>query len=320
MKVWPIITLVGLIYGSTLADPKGVGRESNPHPHRSSLDAEVAADFAQPHRPVTMAFREVFAKLLNEETDWSAPDGKATAQAEADADDGQDPGKKLFWSTNHPDMTGVPFPGWGDPNAEPDHPLVSPPACSSCRPDLEIFYYIIDDPAPPKEDENMATTAALHSLQLPFGALKILDNMVIGSDGKVTVMPCETILVNGACPLPCKPNDPLCVDDPIVVDPTDPTSPVTPPVIIIGGGGGGSGPVGAISGVPETSTWLMGTHWLWFFELVQAFRDVHGVGPYPPPDESLSERGRAPSNAAGGGGPACLFSRTVLYGCGTDSR
>ena len=32
MKVWPIITLVGLIYGSTLADPKGVGRESNPHP------------------------------------------------------------------------------------------------------------------------------------------------------------------------------------------------------------------------------------------------------------------------------------------------
>ena len=50
-----------------------------------------------------MAFREVFAKLLNEETDWSAPENKATAQAEADADDGQDPGKKLFWSTNHPD-------------------------------------------------------------------------------------------------------------------------------------------------------------------------------------------------------------------------
>ena len=53
MKVWPIITLVGLIYGSTLADPKGVGGENNPHPHRSTLDAEVAADFAQPHRPVT---------------------------------------------------------------------------------------------------------------------------------------------------------------------------------------------------------------------------------------------------------------------------
>ena len=130
MKIWPIITLVGLIYGSTLADPKGVGRESNPHPHRSTLNAEVAADFAQPHRPVTMAFREVFAKLLNEETDWSAPENKATAQAEADADDDQDPGKKLFWSTTHSDVTGVPFPGWGDPNAEPDHPLVSPAACS----------------------------------------------------------------------------------------------------------------------------------------------------------------------------------------------
>ena len=241
MKIWPIITLVGLIYGSTLADPKGVGRESNPHPHRSTLDAEVAADFAQPHRPVTMAFREVFAKLLNEETDWSAPDGKATAQASDNADDGEDPGKKLFWSTNHPANEGVPFTGWGDPNAEPDHPLVSPPACSSCRPDLEIFYYIIDDPVPPKEDENMATTAALHSLQLPFGALKALDNLVIDpGTGKVTVAPCETILVNGMCPMPCKPNDPLCVDDPlpppVISDPTDPTNPVIPPIIIGAGG------------------------------------------------------------------------------------
>ena len=94
---------------------------------------------------------------------------------------------------------------------------------------------------------------------LPFGALKALDNMVIGEGGKVTVAPCETILVNGVCPLPCKPNDPLCVDDPlplpIVVDPADP-SPVTPPIIIIGGGG--SGPVGAVGGAPEPSTWLMG--------------------------------------------------------------
>ena len=260
MKVWPIITLVGLIYGSTLADPKGVGRESNPHPHRSSLDAEVAADFAQPHRPVTMAFREVFQKLLNEETDWSAPDGKATAQAEADADDGQDPGKKLFWSTNHPDVTGVPFPGWGDPNAEPDHPLVSPAACSTCRPEL-FFYIIVDDPVPPKEDENFAVEAQAHITMgdLPFGALKALDNMVIGEGGKVTVAPCETILVNSVCPLPCKPNDPLCVDDPLPLPlpvVVDPVSPVAPPIIIIGGGG--SGPVGAISGAPETSTWLMG--------------------------------------------------------------
>ena len=159
MKVWPIITLVGLIWGASVSDGMNTQRESNPHPlhHRaSSLDAEVADDmkaFDHPvvHRPVTMAFREVFQKLLNEETDWSAPENRATAQAEADADDGQDPGKKLFWSTNHPDITGVPFTGWGDPNAEPDHPLVSPPACSTCRPDLNIFY-IIEDPVPPKED------------------------------------------------------------------------------------------------------------------------------------------------------------------------
>ena len=101
MKVWPIITLGALLYGSTFSDSRNVGRESNPHPHRSMIDAEIAADFApvnMPHRPVTMAFREVFAKLLNDETEWSAPEGKATAITEdADADDGEDPGKKLFW-------------------------------------------------------------------------------------------------------------------------------------------------------------------------------------------------------------------------------
>ena len=47
MKVWPIITLVGLLYGASVSDSHNVGRESNPHPHRSTLDAEVAADFAR---------------------------------------------------------------------------------------------------------------------------------------------------------------------------------------------------------------------------------------------------------------------------------
>ena len=154
-------------------------------------------------------------------------------------------------------MTGVPFTGWGDPNAEPDHPLVSPPACSTCRP--ELFFTVLEDPTPPKEDENFAVEAQNHITMgdLPFGALKALDNMVISEDGKVTVAPCETILVNGVCPLPCKPNDPLCVDDPLPLPiVVDPTSPITPPIIIIGGGG--SGPVGAVGGAPETSTWLMG--------------------------------------------------------------
>ena len=267
MKVWPIITLAGLIYGSTLADPKGVGRESNPHPHHaSSLDA----DFAQPHRPVTMTFREVFAKLLNEETDWSAPENKATAQAEADADDGEDPGKKLFWSTTHPDNPGVPFTGWGDPNAEPDHPLVSPPACSTCRPDL--FFTIIEDPTPPKEDENFAVEAQNHITMgnLPFGEFQALANMVITPGGEVTVEPCATILVNGECPIPCSPATaslPSCAIDPVGV-PTDPlgglpTGLTDPPPIIAGGGSGGGvgGGIGggvSVGGVPEPSTWAMG--------------------------------------------------------------
>ena len=165
-----------------------------------------------------MAFREVFQKLLNEETDWSAPDGKkAVAVVDGDGDDGQDPGKKLFWSTNHPDVTGVPFPGWGDPDPiVVPNPVVSP-ACSTCRP--ELFFTIIEDPTPPKEDENFAVEAQAHAVfgNLLFGALKALDNMVIatGSGGGfiVTIAPCETIMVNGVCPAPCKGNDdPLCRD------------------------------------------------------------------------------------------------------------
>ena len=273
MKVWPIITLVGLLYGASVSDSHNVGRESNPHPlrHRSTLDAKVATDmkdFGVVHRPVTMTFREVFAKLLNEETDWSAPGNKATAQAEADADDGQDPGKKLFWSTTHPDNPGVPFPGWDDPNAEPDHPLVSPPACSTCRP--ELFFYIIEDPAPSHENEN-AVAEAQSSFTigaLPFGALKALDNMIVatGVDGGliVAIAPCETIMVNGVCPAPCKgEDDPLCKDTseipPVLTDPGGPVVGDPPPFIGGGGGGlgGGGGVVGQAGGVPESSTWAM---------------------------------------------------------------
>ena len=263
----------------------GVGRESNPHPHRSTL----TRDFAQPHRPVTMAFREVFAKLLNEETDWSAPENKATAQAEADADDGQDPGKKLFWSTTHPDITGVPFTGWGDPNAEPDHPLVSPAACSTCRPDLEIFYYIIDDPAPSHENENVVAEAQsqLHDEQPAVrgaqGARQHGHRDRRRGDGRAM----RDDHRQRRLPLPCKPNDPLCVDDPLpmVLDPTDPISPVTPPVIIIGGGGG-SGPVGAIGGVPETSTWLMGIIGFGFLSLFRRSVMSTASGPTPGPTKA----------------------------------
>ena len=270
MKVWPIITLGALIWGSTLADPHSVGREGKPHPrhHLSEFDPDDFVAPNMPHRPVTMAFREVFQKLLNEETDWSAPENKATAQADADADDGQDPGKKLFWSTNHPDITGVPFTGWGDPNAEPDHPLVSPPACSTCRPEL-FFYTIIEDPAPPKEDENFAVEAQNHITMgnLPFGELQALDNLVITPEGKIKVAPCATILVNGECPVPCSAMTaslPSCATDPVGV-PTDPLGglPITDPSPIIAGGGSGSGMGGgvgsgaSVGSVPEPSTWMM---------------------------------------------------------------
>ena len=134
-----------------------------------------------------MTFREVFAKLLNEETDWSAPENKATAQAEADADDGEDPGKKLFWSTNHPDITGVPFTGWGDPNAEPDHPLVSPPACSTCRPDLDFpSHYRGPDAAERGRELRCRGAEPYYMGNLPFGELQALVNMVITPGGELT--------------------------------------------------------------------------------------------------------------------------------------
>jgi hypothetical protein len=279
MKIWPIITMVGLVWGSFYADSQNVGRESKPHfrghfTHEGNLDAEVAddmKDFGRPHRVATGWYQSFFAKMLADETEWSAPEGNQVVTTDGDTnDDGEDPGKKLFWTTNHPDNVGVPFTGWFDPTAEPTHPLMPaypgtlPPGCCDY-----VFYYIIDDPQPPKLDENMATTAALHSLQLPFGALKALNNLIVtinpGEPPVVTIMPCETIIVNGVCPMPCKGNDdPLCKDDPlpppVVVDPGNPTDPGTPPVIIGGGGGGspvGGGSVGSVGGVPEPSTWFM---------------------------------------------------------------
>ena len=104
------------------------------------------------------------------------------------------------------------------------------PPVRPAAPSLFFITYYPDDPAPPKEDENFAVEAQAHITMgnLPFGALKALDNMVIGEGGKAASRhrPCETILVNGVCPLPCKPNDPLCVDDPlpppVVVDPIVP--------------------------------------------------------------------------------------------------
>ena len=282
MKVWPIITLGVLIWGSFYADSQNVGRESKPHPHphltlEGNLDAEVAddmKDFGRPHRVASIPFQSIFAKMLAEETDWSAPEGRQiiTTDGDGNDDDIGDPGKKLFWKSVFPDNPGVPFTGWGDPTAEPVHPIVPaypgtlPPGCCDY-----VFYYIIDDPAPPKLDENMATTAALHSLQLPFGALKALNNLIVitspGGPPIVSIMPCETIIVNGVCPLPCKgTDDPLCKGEsdpvpPVISDPgggvTPPigSDPTPPPVIISGGGGGGVG--GSVGGVPEPSTWVM---------------------------------------------------------------
>lgn len=282
MKVWPIITLVGLVYGSFYADGRNVGRESNPHPHahRSVIDAELAEDmkaFDQPHRPVTVAYREFFAKLLQdggvETVDPQTGKAATTAEADASADDGEDPAKKLFWHTVWPDAGDpAPFPGWG--YADPDHSPIAPPACGQCRPHAEeITYYYYDDPPAPHEEFNAAVDAGSHAIMgnLPFGALQTEINLVKGGDGDVKITPCVVGLIDGSCVVPCTAITaalPSCsttgTGDPVITTPLG-GLPVTPSDPIVAGGGSGSGVGGGFGGggvvaagsVPETSTWLM---------------------------------------------------------------
>ena len=265
MKIWPIVTLGSLIYGSTLSDGMNTRRESVPHPRPHwRLDNLDNADM--PHRVATMAYREFFAKLLQDGVETTDPEHSKSVATDTneDADDGEDPGKKLFWKTVYPGLGDpAPFPGWG--YADPDLSPVAPIACSSCRPTLTILN-APDDPAPPHLDENVATTTNSNIMQLPFGALKTLNNVVvsIGQNGtdQITLVPCETILVNGMCPMPCKDkDDPLCKDDPIQTPPilSNPGNP------IVAGGGSGSGTLGgfgsgggtSIGGIPEPSTWAL---------------------------------------------------------------
>ena len=185
MKVWPIITLVGLLYGASVSDSHNVGRESNPHPHRSTLDAEVAADFAQPHRPVTMAFREVFAKLLNEETDWSAPDAS----------------KRPLKPKLTPTMAKTPARSCSGPRTIPTLLACRSPAGAIPTPSLIIRWFR----RPPVRHAGRSCFS-LSSLTIPsrrkrtrispsrrrrtrylgnllFGALKALDNMIVAPGG-----------------------------------------------------------------------------------------------------------------------------------------
>ena len=211
-----------------------------------------------------MAFREVFAKLLNEETDWSAPENKATAQAEADADDGQDPGKKLFWSTNHPRQ----LPACRSPAGEV--PMPSLIIRLSRRPlvrhaDLKLFFYIItEDPAPSHENENAVAEAQseLHdgrpSVRGAEGARQY------GHRARVARMKLRSprarrSLSTVSAPCPASPTIPCawtircrCRSWSIL---RIPPAPLRRPSS--SSEGGGSGPVGAVGGVPETSTWLM---------------------------------------------------------------
>ena len=276
MKVWPIITLGALLYGASYSDGQSTKRESAPHPHRSTLDAEVAdamKAFNPPHRPVTMAFREMFAKLLADQTEWAVPEGKqATAEATDNSDDGEDPGKKLFWSTVFGKTDGVPFPGWDDPNPIPNPDIVSQPYTGPGWPNLVL---IEDDPPPMRADEGSAATASTHiqtlSEQLPASVMKALTTMVSGSSAAlppasacppgatdllcaIIVQVCEQTSAPAACTK--KDPDPIAITTPLGGLP----APIDPTPITVGGGSGssiGGGGGLATGAVPEPSTWVM---------------------------------------------------------------
>jgi hypothetical protein len=277
MKVWPIITLVGLFYGSFYADGMSVPRESNTHSrhHRSEFDPD---DFTSnlPHRPATIAYRQFFELMMAQETEWTNnPHGdKQTTTGDTHDLVDDDPGKKMFWHTIWNPLDPIPFTGWGDPNPTPNpqFPIYNPQQFTNCCGNLA--------PAPIQDPPNI-TTDITHIPGVNDGLtgeqIKALNNITVttgvGGVQTITSMPCETIIVNGVCPAPCKGNDdPLCKDD------DDGGIPVTLKPPVIGGGpdpvGGGTGPLagggsgsgfgggsigsgGAVGTVPETGTWLM---------------------------------------------------------------
>jgi hypothetical protein len=260
------------------------GRESNPHPRHhglTELDAELAADmkaFDQPHRVATFSYQSFFAKLLADEHDWDTPEGKAAvAEANADADDGEDPGKKLFWHSVFPDNPAVPFPGWGDPNPISNPDTVAPPFQGSRDVGFDIIFINDEPPRNEGPDQTAVAMASSHIMTSAEGftpaALKAINDLTTAplppqcTPGSADLscliaVACAAsqVIVKGIC-------DDKDVDKPPL--PIDPGNPLTPPIgtadppPFVGGGGSGSGIGGGIGGgqsvgtVPEPSTWAM---------------------------------------------------------------
>ena len=132
---------------------------------------------------------------------------------------------------------GVPFPGWAIPTPSPIIRWCRrPPARPAGR---NVLHHHRRSDAAERGREFRRRGAGAHDNGRPSvrgaeGARQYGHRRGRQGDGR----PVRDDPRQRRLPLPCKPNDPLCVDDPlplpVVVDP-DPTSPVTPPIIIIGG-------------------------------------------------------------------------------------
>lgn len=242
MKVWPIITLGTLLYGGLCADGQNIGPRH----------------YDRPHRPASIAYQQFFEQLL---TDWTVKDKVITETATDDGDDGEDPGKKLFWTTTHPDIFGVPFTGWADPNPVPNPDPVVPPYSGNLPPGFTVTFTIIDDPKPP-DWSNAAADGSTHiqtlNEQMPPAVQRALSLIVSGG---ATITPCVIALIGGMCPIPCSAltaSLPSCQTS--GSGGTMPIGGGISPIVSVGGGA-------SASGTPEPSTWVLlglGFVMLWF--------------------------------------------------------
>jgi hypothetical protein len=126
MKVLPIIAGAGLIYGGVYADGMNVPRESNRPIHHRADEVELDDAVYMPHRPVTIAYKLFFDRMLQaKETDWtitSSSRQKATGNTGDFFDD--DPAKKIAFHTIWNPVVPTPFVPWG--YTEPDRSPVAP--------------------------------------------------------------------------------------------------------------------------------------------------------------------------------------------------